>query len=77
MTGAAGPAIAVDDLVFDLHGARFWGGHPYGQAILGTHESVAGMPVQALRELHAAHASEAGEVPLRYSCSVHLARAKV
>ena len=41
-----------DDLVFDLHGSRLWGGHPYGNTILGTRETVAGMPGQALRDLH-------------------------
>ena len=41
-----------DDLVFDLHGARLWNGHPYGNTILGTRETVEGMPGQALRDLH-------------------------
>jgi len=41
-----------DDLVFDLHGTRLWGGHPYGNSILGSRESVAGMPAQSLQELH-------------------------
>lgn len=41
-----------DDLVFDLHGASFWRGHPYGNTILGTREIVASMPGQALRNLH-------------------------
>jgi predicted Zn-dependent peptidase len=41
-----------DDLVFELHGERLWGGHPYGRPILGTPESVAAMPGDALRELH-------------------------
>jgi predicted Zn-dependent peptidase len=41
-----------DDLVFDLHGARFWGGHPYGNTIMGTRETVAAMPGQVLRDLH-------------------------
>jgi predicted Zn-dependent peptidase len=41
-----------DDLVFDLHGTRFWGGHPYGNTILGTRDTVAAMPAEALRELH-------------------------
>ena len=43
-----------DDLVFDLHGARLWGGHPYGNPILGTRDTVQGMPGQALRDLHRA-----------------------
>jgi predicted Zn-dependent peptidase len=41
-----------DDLVFDLHGASFWGGHPYGNTILGTRETVTAMTGQALRDLH-------------------------
>ncbi len=35
-----GRRIRPDDLVFDLHGARLWGGHPYGNTILGTRETV-------------------------------------
>jgi predicted Zn-dependent peptidase len=42
-----------DDLVFELHGERFWAGHPYGHSILGTHDSVAGLTEEALRSLHA------------------------
>ncbi len=42
-----------DDLVFDLHGARLWGAHPYGHAILGTKETVAAMSASDLREVHA------------------------
>ncbi|MCJ7628548.1 MAG: insulinase family protein [Longimicrobiales bacterium] len=41
-----------DDLVFDLHGASLWSGHPYGNSILGTRETVGNMPGQALRDLH-------------------------
>ncbi|MBT8395426.1 MAG: insulinase family protein [Gemmatimonadetes bacterium] len=41
-----------DDLVFDLHGSRLWGGHPYGNKILGTRDTVGSMPGQALRDLH-------------------------
>ncbi len=41
-----------DDLVFELHGASFWGGHPYGNTILGTRETVAAMPGHVLRDLH-------------------------
>lgn len=41
-----------DDLVFDLHAARMWGRHPYGHRILGTTETVGGLPAEALRELH-------------------------
>ena len=42
-----------DDLVFELHNAALWGAHPYGYSILGTRESVAGMPLESIRELHA------------------------
>ncbi len=42
-----------DDLVFDLHSAALWGDHPYGHTILGTRDTVAAMPADALRELHA------------------------
>ncbi len=41
-----------DDLVFELHGERLWGDHPYGRSILGSTETVAGMPLEALRALH-------------------------
>jgi len=41
-----------DDLVFDLHGARFWNGHPYGHRILGTRETVGAMPRETLQEIH-------------------------
>jgi len=41
-----------DDLVFEMHSARLWDGHPYGRSILGTKESVAGMKGDTLRSLH-------------------------
>ena len=41
-----------DDLVFELHGERLWEGSAYGRSILGTPESVAAMPGDALRALH-------------------------
>lgn len=41
-----------DDLVFELHGARLWEGHPYGWSILGTKESVGQMSADTLRALH-------------------------
>ena len=41
-----------DDLVFELHGDRLWGGHPYGRPILGTEASVSGMEASRLRSLH-------------------------
>jgi predicted Zn-dependent peptidase len=41
-----------DDLVFDLHGTRLWGQHPYGHTILGTRDTVSGMAAKTLQELH-------------------------
>jgi predicted Zn-dependent peptidase len=41
-----------DDLVFELHGERMWGSHPYGHSILGTRETVAGSSSDRLRALH-------------------------
>ena len=41
-----------DDLVFELHGTRMWGDHPYGTPILGSRESVASIPRDGLAELH-------------------------
>src|ERR1051325_1588643 len=41
-----------DDLVFELHNEMLWGAHPYGYSILGTRDSVNGLGVKELRELH-------------------------
>jgi predicted Zn-dependent peptidase len=41
-----------DDLVFELHNEALWGKHPYGYAILGTRETIGGMQVESLRQLH-------------------------
>ncbi|HEY7699065.1 MAG TPA: pitrilysin family protein, partial [Vicinamibacteria bacterium] len=41
-----------DDLVFELHGESLWEGHSYGRSILGSRESVSGMSVQTLAEMH-------------------------
>jgi len=41
-----------DDLVFELHGARLWGDHPYGYPILGTRETVGSFTSADLRGLH-------------------------
>lgn len=41
-----------DDVVFELHGDRLFGPHPYGRSILGTADSVAGMSVATLQALH-------------------------
>ena len=42
-----------DDLVFELHGERLWPGNPFGRSILGTRETVAALPGDAIRSLHA------------------------
>lgn len=42
-----------DDLVFELHAAELWPGHPYGYSILGTRGTVASLSVPQLRALHA------------------------
>ncbi len=41
-----------DDLVFELHGDRLWGGHPYGNSILGTRDSVSAISREDLSALH-------------------------
>lgn len=41
-----------DDLVFELHGERLWGDHPFGRSILGSVDSVGSLEVSALRSLH-------------------------
>lgn len=41
-----------DDLVFDLHGDRLWGRHPYGRPILGSTASVGSMQAETIRDLH-------------------------
>lgn len=41
-----------DDLVFELHGDRMWRGHPYGNPILGTRDSVAAISRDGLATLH-------------------------
>lgn len=43
-----------DDLVFELHNEALWGDHPLGYSILGTRQTVAGLDVGALRDLHSA-----------------------
>lgn len=49
----AGVEDMPDDLIFDLHGAKFWDGHPYGRPILGTRETVRALGIDDLRSLHA------------------------
>jgi predicted Zn-dependent peptidase len=51
-----------DDLVFDLHGAALWGGHPYGSPILGTRASVSTIDTAALRRIHEARYRAGGLV---------------
>ena len=41
-----------DDLVFELHGEGMWRGHPYGNSILGTRDSVASISREDLAALH-------------------------
>ena len=41
-----------DDLVFELHGDGMWGGHVYGNSILGSRESVANIGRAGLVDLH-------------------------
>jgi len=41
-----------DDLVFELHNEALWGAHPYGYSILGTRDTVNGLGVGELRDLH-------------------------
>ena len=48
----AGVEDTPDDLVFDLHGSRFWKGHGYGRPILGTRDTVSSLGVDDLRRLH-------------------------
>jgi predicted Zn-dependent peptidase len=47
-----GVADTPDDLVFELHSAAMWPGHPYGYSILGTSSTLAGMSAADLRCLH-------------------------
>lgn len=42
-----------DDVVFELHNELLWGAHPLGFSILGNRETVATLPLPALRALHA------------------------
>ena len=49
----AGVEDVPDDLIFDLHSAKFWNGHTYGRPILGTRETVRTFQIDDLRSLHA------------------------
>ena len=41
-----------EDLAFELHADRMWGGHPYGKPILGTRDSVSRIAREDLAALH-------------------------
>ncbi|MGI9626105.1 MAG: M16 family metallopeptidase [Longimicrobiales bacterium] len=41
-----------DDLVFELHGDEMWGGHAYGNSILGSRQSVTALTQSDLATLH-------------------------
>lgn len=43
---------APEDVVFDLHAGFLYGGHPYGEPIIGTRESVSSMSSETLRTVH-------------------------
>ncbi|HEY8256884.1 MAG TPA: pitrilysin family protein [Gemmatimonadales bacterium] len=47
-----GVADTPDDLVFELHAAALWPGHPYGYSILGTPDTLAGISATDLKALH-------------------------
>lgn len=48
----AGVTDAPEQLVFELQAPLMYGGHPYGEPILGTHETVSGLGAAELREVH-------------------------
>ena len=48
----AGVEDTPDDLIFDLHGAKFWNDHTYGRPILGTRETVRSLQIDDMRSLH-------------------------
>lgn len=48
----AGVEDTPDDLVFELHGLRFWKGHGYGRSILGTCDTVSSLGIEDLRRIH-------------------------
>ena len=60
-----------DDLVFELHGHGMWGGHPYGNSILGTRESVAAISRVDLAALHRARYVGANMVVAAAGCVEH------
>lgn len=48
----AGVADTPEQLVFELQAPLMYGGHPYGEPVLGTHDTVSGLGAAELRELH-------------------------
>lgn len=50
----AGVEDTPDELVFDLHARALWGRHPYGNPVLGTHETVSAITAEELRRQWAA-----------------------
>lgn len=47
-----GVADTPDDLVFEVHAAALWPGHPYGYSILGTPDTLSGLSASDLQRLH-------------------------
>ncbi len=47
----AGVEDAPEDLIFDLHARTLWGGHPYGNPVLGTAETVSAVTRDDLQRL--------------------------
>lgn len=47
----AGVEDTPEELVFDLHARALWGGHPYGNPVLGTAETVGGITRDDLQRL--------------------------
>ena len=48
----AAAAEVPEDIVFEEHARALYGGHPYGEPILGTRASVRALSVSALAEVH-------------------------
>ncbi|WP_419161856.1 M16 family metallopeptidase [Candidatus Palauibacter sp.] len=48
----ASAAEIPEDLAFEAHARFLYGGHPYGEPILGTRASVGALPLRALAEVH-------------------------
>ena len=60
-----------DDMVFELHGNRMWGGHPYGNSILGSRDSVAAISRDDLATLHRGRYVGANMVVAAAGCVEH------